>query len=56
MYRSLGWGRKGSNKPGATVLQEARLPVISHSKCRQHMGSGVTAQMVILIILLGIGI
>jgi hypothetical protein len=41
-----GWGRTGAGKPGATVLQQARLPVISESKCRQHMGSRVTRQMV----------
>ncbi|CAB3984307.1 MAM and LDL-receptor class A domain-containing 1-like isoform X1 [Paramuricea clavata] len=41
-----GWGRTGASKPGATVLQQARLPVISESKCRQHMGSQVTRQMI----------
>jgi hypothetical protein len=43
-----GWGRTGAGQPGATVLQQARLPVISELKCRQHMGSyvQVTRQMV----------
>ncbi|CAB3993158.1 MAM and LDL-receptor class A domain-containing 1-like isoform X2, partial [Paramuricea clavata] len=41
-----GWGRTGASKPGATVLQQARLPVISESKCREHMGSQVTRQMI----------
>ncbi|XP_028396414.1 MAM and LDL-receptor class A domain-containing protein 2-like [Dendronephthya gigantea] len=41
-----GWGRTGANRPGATVLQQAKLPVISAAKCRQHMGSSVSQQMV----------
>ena len=43
-----GWGRTGYNRPGASVLQEASLPVAQQDKCRAYMRywGTVTSKMV----------
>ena len=43
-----GWGRTGYNRPGASVLQEASLPVAQEDKCRAYMRywGTVTSKMV----------
>ena len=35
----LGWGRTSGGGPAANVLQQAKLPLVSHENCRRKYGT-----------------
>ena len=40
-FSSLGWGRISGGGPAADILQQAKLPLVSHSDCRKRYGSTI---------------
>ena len=46
MCFTTGWGRTAWGAPGADVLQQAELPLLTNEECKDHWGEKITQQMI----------